>query len=177
MSSFRSNLVPFTLFTFDRLDLKAPPADAFEEILGYSGDQRFVGFSYQSPSLFIEDGRIREVGEKAPWSVWYRSLGVEIHKHYGFGYDGRDPEHMLILDRKSRALYAGPVQAAHDALGRQAPRLETASGTPSQADLVGGERDLGNLLVDPMLAADCEMYHVKKKEGMERLESWLGHRR
>lgn len=169
-----TNLVPFTLFTFNRMEISPPPPAAFEEIIGYSGDLRFVGFYYQGSSVCIEDGMVKEVGDRSPWSIWYRSLGVEIHKHFCFGYDGRDPEHMLILDRKARTLYAGPVQAARDALRQQVPCLqETQSEAPLQADLDEKEEDLTYLLANTMSTADCERRQAKKKEGMEMLETWL----
>lgn len=171
------NLIPFTLFTFDRLDIKPPPSEAFETLLGYSGDLRFVGFSYQAKTLCIEDGQMNEVGDRRPWSIWYRSLGISIFKNYCFGYDGRNPDHMLILDRKSRALFAAPVQTAHEALRQRVPRSqETSTKMLSQADVDKRVEDPTDLLVSTMSTADCELHHEKKRAGMEQLENWLGYR-
>lgn len=169
-----TNLIPFTLFTFNRLEINPPPAAAFEEIIGYSGDLRFIGFYYLGSSVCIEDGLIKETGDRSPWSIWYRSLGVEIHRHFCFSCDGRDPEHMLILDRKARTFYAAPVQTARDALRQQVPCLqETQSEAPVQEDLSGKEEDLANLLASTMSTADSERRQAKKNEGMEMLETWL----
>lgn len=171
------DLIPFTLFTFDRLKIIPPPAEAFEDLLGYSGSFRFVGFCYQGQTLCIEDGQTNEIGDRGPWSMWYRSLGLDILKRYCFGYDGRSPEHMLILDRKSRALSAGPVQTALAGLRQQVPRLqETASETLSQANTEEREEDMTGMLVTSMSATDCGIYQARKKEGMEKLEMWLRQR-
>lgn len=170
----KKGILPFTLFTFDRLGITPPPADVFEDLIGYSGDLRFVGFCYQGQTLCIEDGQINEIGDWRPWSIWYRTLGVEILKRFCFGYRGRDPEHMLILDRRSRAIYAGPVRAAQDALRQQVPRpAQTASETLSPIDQEKKEEDLTSMLTSTMSAAECETYQAKQKEGMAKLEQWL----
>lgn len=165
-----SNVVPFTLFTFDRLQFKAPPADIFEDLFGYTGNQRFVGFCYTGHAMCIEDGQINQVGHSRPWSIWYRSLGVSVLRYYCFGYQGRDPEHLLILDRRSRALYAAPVQAGQDALAQQVPGLwQTAERSPSRAD-----RDLEvDDLADAIFSGDPQHGHEELKHKIEQLEKWL----
>lgn len=171
------NVIPITLFTFNRLNMKAPPADIFEELLGYSGEQRFVGFCYTGHALSIEDGQINEVGDRRPWSAWYRSLGAEVLRYYCFGYEGRSPEHLLILDRKSRALFAGPVQATQEALKQQIPRLQVTAAEPtSRASRETKAEDLTGMLANTMSAPDCELHQAKKKEGMDKLTKWLGNK-
>lgn len=166
-------VIPIRLFTFNRLDIAPPPADAFEDLMGYSGNLRFVGFSYRGQTLCIEDGQTNEIGDWRPWSIWYRSLGIAVFKHYCFGYRGRDPEHILILDRKSRALYAAPMETALEVLRQQIPPLPatTLMGAPARGH--EAPKDLTDLLTSTMSATDCQIYQAKKRDGLKKLEQWL----
>lgn len=168
-----SNVLPFAVFTLDRLNITAPPRDIFETLLGYTGKQRFIGFCYSGHTLSIEDGQFNEIGNRRAWSIWYRSMGVQILKRYCFGYEGRAPEHMLVLDRVSRALYAGPVLAAQTALRQQIPLLlQTAIKAPSGEDRKMTPQDLGEKLFDvmPQTNSDCQVEMVR---GIKKLEMWV----
>lgn len=164
------NVIPFALFTFDRLQFKAPPADIFEELLGYSGSMRFVGFCYTGQAVCIEDGQLHEIGHRKPWSIWYHSLGVEVLRYYCFGYEGRAPEHLLILDRISRALYAAPVQAGQDALAQQVPGLRQTAGR-SLSPVDGGPESED--LADAIFSGDPHHGQEELKHKIEQLEKWL----
>ena len=167
-----NKVIPFTVFTLDRLHIPAPPADIFENLIGYSGEQRFVGFCYTGHTLSIEDGQLNEIGNRRPWSIWYRSMGVEILKRYCFGYEGRVPEHMLILDRVSRALYAGAVLVAQSALRQQIPRQQQ---TATRGVLLGENRE------DLVEALFCSTSTGNNNQGtavnkIKKLEVWIAQR-
>lgn len=164
-----SNVVPFTLFTFDRLEFKAPPADIFEDLFGYEGEQRFIGFCYTGQALCIEDGQFDLIGNARPWSVWYRSLGVSVLRYYCFGYQGRAPEHLLILDRKSRALYAAPVQAGQNALAQQV-RLQIQKTTATLSGVNSKNVDFAEMIFD---FTQGENEEIQTMERMKKLENWL----
>lgn len=168
-----SKLIPFALFTFDRLEFKAPPADIFEDLLGYSGTQRFVGFYYTGHALCIEDGQLHEIGERRPWSIWYRTLGPAVLRYYCFGYEGREPEHMLILDRISRVLYVAPVRAGQDVLKLQIPRLpKTAEEFLSRANWGDKDDEPTEILFSTSSAGDLEA-RIEMKDGIDRLMKWV----
>lgn len=169
-----NNVIPFAVFTLDRLNIPAPPPDIFETLIGYTGEQRFIGFCYTGHTLSIEDGQLNHIGNRRAWAIWYRSMGVQILKRYCFGYEGRTPEHMLIIDRVSRALYSGPVLVAQAALRQQIPRL-----LPQKAEkAMSGEKgeatrqDLVEKLFDfmPVTNSDCQ---VKMVKGIKKLEMWV----
>ncbi|WP_224962460.1 hypothetical protein [Geomonas subterranea] len=166
-----TNVVPFTLFTFDRLQFKAPPADIFEDLFGYTGQQRFVGFCYTSHALCIEDGQFNQVGHARPWSIWYRSLGVSVLRYYCFGYQGQPPEHLLILDRKSRTLYAAPVQAGQDALAKQVVRLQQTTGAAPSGE--HRESDVDYLADSFFSSTSSRNNPVDEKKRIQRLEGWV----
>lgn len=168
-----NKVIPFAVFTLNRLNIKAPPAEIFETLIGYTGEQRFIGFCYTGHTLSIDDGQINEIGHKRPWSIWYRSMGIEILKHYCFGYEGRAPEHMLILDRVSRVLYAGPVLRAQAALRQQIPRLpETAERTLLEENEEVARQDLTDEVFHFGMEtnSDCQARMIK---GIKKLEMWV----
>lgn len=168
-----NKVIPFAVFTLDRLNIPAPPADIFENLIGYSGKQRFVGFCYTGHTLSIEDGQLNEIGSRRAWSIWYRSMGVEILKRYCFGYEERVPEHMLILDRASRALYAGPVLVAQSALRQQIPRLpQTGERSLSKENREVARRDLADEIFDfaTEINSDCQ---ARMTKGIKKLETWV----
>lgn len=165
-----NNVIPIAVFTLDRLNIPAPPQDIFETLLGYTGKQRFIGFCYSGHTLSIEDGQFNDIGNRRAWSIWYRSMGVQILKRYCFGYEGRAPEHMLILDRVSRAVYAGPVLAAQTALRQQIPRQQTA-----EKVLSGKNReDLAEALFGLTPMENNNQGTAAKK--IEKLEMWIAQR-
>lgn len=168
--------LPLAVFRLDRLYITAPPADAFEAALGSRLEARFIGFYYWKRTLRIVDGVNTSIGDAIPWAMWHNSLGWKIHKHYCFGYEGREPDDMLVVDRASRRLYAGRMQVAHEALKQQEPRQ---AGTTGEEIYDLGENlqveDSVDLLASAMPVADCESYLAKKTEGMVKLKMWLRH--
>jgi len=171
-----NNVIPFAVFTLDRLNIPAPPPDIFETLIGYPGEQRFIGFCYTGDTLSIEDGQLNHTGNRQAWAIWYRSIGVQILKRYCFGYEGRTPEHMLILDRASRALYAGPVRVAQSALRRQIPHPpETAPRALLGEDSKFTDQYLADQLSNFSTGtnSDCQISMTK---GIKKLEMWLAKR-
>jgi len=163
------------LFRLDRLSITPPPADLFEDLLGYEGTHRLVGFYYDASNPYFCDGELSAQGNWHPWRLWHGTLSVEIKMHYCFGYDDREPEHMLILDRKSRALYAGELPAAREVLRQQLPCL------PETEPLVLSWGDMEKLK-DQLFARfsiPADEYQAKQEKlqvGIERLKGWLNHR-
>jgi len=173
------NLVPLSLFRLDRLNIPVPPADIFENLFGYRGDKRFVAF-WCDQDLYYSDGCSSNSGNYAPWSIWYRSLDLEIHKNFCFfSIEGERPEHLLILDRAARKLYAGNRELARQVIGEQIPHCVQET---EETDLVLSSEDLQRIGVEifekhfDLSVEDLVEQQKHLQDGTEKLKVWLGRR-
>lgn len=168
--------LPLAIFRLDQLDIPTPPAHLFEDLLGYQGEKRFVAFWYECGHLYFSDeGGHGGTGNWHPWSVWQSFLSVEIRKHYCFGYDDLAKQHLLVLDRQTRKLFAGPVEVVREALRQQYPGY----GKPVEPFVVENMEELENM-ADALFASIAhpigeELLAEQKrlKDGTEKLKVWM----
>lgn len=98
-----------------RLDVPVPPD--LETVLGYEGQQRWVGFWWEpaGDELAWSDGASSTVGaDWAAWQLWTEHPRVApALDGYDFGSSDADGRHMLLLDREERAVYVVSQRLGH----------------------------------------------------------------
>jgi len=104
------------------LDVPVPPGLA--EMIGYTGDARYVGF-YWIPGgdeIAYDDGMTSGTGNPWAWLAFKRHRNVSPHlDEYNLGYSDLEAEHALIVDRDHDLASIAPICAARHLLRAQHP--------------------------------------------------------
>lgn len=106
LSNPDNNIIPFSILSLPKLDLDAPPARLFEDLMEVEGDARFVAFWYEHYRLYWSNGVDKKTGNSTAWMLWRWTMSTDVLMNYRFGYEKDPPRHHLILDRRSRKFYA-----------------------------------------------------------------------
>lgn len=130
--------------------------------MGVEDAGRFVAFWLEDNQLFWGDGERHGTGNSRPWKLWRWRMGTEILKDYCFGCDEREPDHHLVLDRRSRNLYALPAQWSQEILLKQFAYRGKQLPVKTQLDGVVDFSD-----------HDSTMTAERMDAGMKELKRWI----
>ncbi|UFS69310.1 hypothetical protein LPW11_15590 [Geomonas sp. RF6] len=156
--------------------MKPPPAELFETLFGYTGPRRWVGFYYQCGCLFVSAGEGVQAGNWQAWLTWHWSLEPDVISRYCFGYDDHSAKDMLVLDTKSRTLYAGKMRTAAEVLRQQAPLSQVPAGAETSREYLEKLKDDFNIRLLTMAPDEYRRHRDDLKSGLEKLENWIRER-
>lgn len=164
--SHAQSVIPITIHKLKRVRMRLPPPHLFEELLGFYGNQRFFALWWsrtdQAPTM--NDGILEFVGMPGPYRVWrYHPAVMPVLARYNIGDAAITADHWLLIDRKSRALYAGKVWDIQDILDYQ-KRGSDASSSVEIDNKVGCRDAPGERLEEPTIS-DLKL--------LNELEKWL----
>ncbi len=105
-------VTPIAIRKLKRIKIPLPPSHLFDELLGCRNNKRFLAFHWsrrvQVPVL--NDGSLETIGAVEPYRIWrYHPRIMVALADYNTGDADDLAEHWLLVDRKTRALYAGKV--------------------------------------------------------------------
>lgn len=105
-------VIPLSISKLKRVRMRLPPPRLFDELLGCRGNKRFFAlwWSRADQAPVMDDGVFESFGMPAPYRVWrYHPDVMAALARYNIGDAAITADHWLLVDRKSRALYAGKV--------------------------------------------------------------------
>ena len=107
-----TKIIPIVIRKLKRVKLRLPPAHLFDELLWYLGNRRFFAlcWSHADQAPILNDGFFESVGVPDAYRVWrYHPVVIATLAGYNIGDAAIVADHLLLVDRLSRALYVGKV--------------------------------------------------------------------
>ncbi len=105
-----AKVIPIAIRKLKSVRMRLPPARLFDELLGCSGNRRFLALCWSRAirAPILNDGIFEVLGAPDPYRVWRYHPGVNAAlAGYNIGDAVEIADHWLLVDRKSRALYVG----------------------------------------------------------------------
>lgn len=100
-------------------ELVLPVPPAFEQVMGYPGNRKWVAFFWTpfGDELEFNDGHSSGTIDWPGWLAFVRHrLVLPLIKAYDFGASDSEAVHWLLLDRQARQFFVGEKRAVRDFL-------------------------------------------------------------
>jgi len=166
------------------LNVTVPPI--LEEVIGYTGREKFVVFYWTSfgDEVMFDDGRYSGTGEWDGFLTFVRHPAiVPALRPYHLGDSDTEAKHALVLDREARKLFVAPIAQACRFLQEQWPHaLDEEPLTITAEEMMQSVMDALNVenWQEVSTVTDTEeiIHHMEAHYALvQEMTTWLDERR